>query len=209
MKDLIGAKFTYWTVVKYSHKKGPHHFWKCQCKCGNVRIIQQGSLGVRSFSCGCLRKKIAKQVNTTHGMSKTLLHGVWERMRQRCENPNAANYSRYGGRGISVCERWHKFEKFNEDMGSGWRRGLTIERVNNDGNYDPSNCRWATKKEQAANRNNSNMVDTPWGRMCLAEAARRSGVKYRTLGKRLERGVPLDKLFDQPSKQAARTKLQT
>lgn len=183
---MIGRKFTRWTIISYSHKKGPHHFWNCLCDCGNTGTIQQGSLGKRSFSCGCLRKEIAREVNTTHGQSKTLLHDVWTRMKQRCENPATEHFDRYGGRGIKVCERWQSFENFYADMGAGWKKGLTIDRRDNDGNYEPSNCRWATHREQAANRSTSIMIDTPWGPMTCAEAGRRIGITKSSMALRIK-----------------------
>lgn len=187
MKDFVGRRFTRWVITGYSHQKGPHHYWKCKCDCGNSATVQQGSLGVRSFSCGCLRKEIAKEVNTTHGQSKTLLHGVWERMRQRCENTNASHYADYGGRGIKVCDKWQTFEGFSEDMGPGWEKGLTIERKNNDGNYEPSNCVWATMKTQARNRRNSALFDTKWGIITLAELAERTGINRHILNSEFKR----------------------
>ena len=183
---MIGQKFTRWTVVSYSHKKGPHHYWNCLCDCGNTGIIQQGSLGKRSFSCGCLRKEIARDVNTTHGQSKTLLHDVWSRMKQRCENPATDHFDRYGGRGIKVCDRWQSFENFYADMGDKWEKGLTIDRIDNEGNYEPSNCRWATCREQAANRRSSIIIDTPWGAMTCTEASRMIGINKSSFFQRMK-----------------------
>jgi hypothetical protein len=115
------------------------------------------------------------------------LYSVWANMLQRCSNPNHIGWKSYGGRGIRVCSRWRRFSTFLADMGSTYRHGLTIERNNNDGNYTPANCRWATRTEQASNRRTNRVLDTPWGRMTLTEAAKRIGVTPMTLHDRLKR----------------------
>lgn len=122
--------------------------WKCVCDCGNECFISSGHLkSGDTSSCGCL----ALDTRTTHGMHKTSIYSIWESMIQRCENPNNTNYKWYGARGIKVCERWHKFENFYADVGNP-PEGMTLDRYpNNDGDYEPTNWRWATASEQVAN----------------------------------------------------------
>ena len=111
----------------------------------------------------------------------------------RCGNPNNPAFHNYGARGIRVCERWLKFENFRDDMLPTWRPGLTLERTNNNGNYEPGNCYWATWKEQGRNKRNNRLIDTPWGRMTLADAAQRSGVSPATLAWRLKFVPPVQR----------------
>lgn len=151
--DLTGRKFGRWTVIKEAGKsKSGDLKWKCDCDCGNVRVVS--SINLRrglSKSCGCFKKERAKETSTTHGMVQTLIYKVWNAMIQRCSNPKSPNFKYYGGRGIKVCQEWLKFESFFEDMGER-PEGLTLERINNNGNYEPSNCKWATAEEQSRNR---------------------------------------------------------
>lgn len=127
-----------------------------KCVCGNKFKTQtQGVKNKRTKSCGCLQKKITaennKKTKTTHGLYNTKLYRLWNGIMQRCTNPNRIDYINYGGRGITVCDRWKNPKNFVEDMQSDYKQGLTIDRINPNGDYNPDNCRWTTKKVQSRN----------------------------------------------------------
>ena len=152
--DLTGQVFSRWSVISYYGKarSGPH-YWNCICSCGNKKIIRGTHLkDGTTQSCGCF--KIEKV--TTHGHTRkgraSPTYQSWNSMIKRCTNPNTKRYSDWGGRGITVCDRWlHSFENFLADMGE-CPEGLTLDRIDNDGNYEPSNCKWGTYKEQRYNQ---------------------------------------------------------
>jgi len=123
-----------------------------------------------------------------HGKSDTPIFNSWRGMIERCTNPNHKRYHRYGGRGITICRSWYSFSAFYRDMGPSWRAGLTIERLDNDRGYEPGNCAWRTRKAQALNTCRTHLIDTPWGRLPLGEAAERSGIHRTTIYSRIKAG---------------------
>lgn len=159
--DLKGKKFNRLLVIEKKPEKHYGEFqWLCQCDCGNTVVVSGANLRTNhTKSCGCLQVEMAKKSNTKHGYRTRGRYNseyfTWNGLRQRCNNPNTPKYKFYGGRGISVCERWeNSFENFIEDMGEKPlpKKLYSIERVDNEGNYEPSNCIWATYKQQNNNR---------------------------------------------------------
>jgi len=133
--------------------------WKCLCACGSETIVRGTNLyNGTTKSCGCLRRKLSSQKFKTHGLNGSPTWNTWSSMKTRCTNPKATNYGLYGGRGIKVCDRWQKFELFLHDMGER-PIGKTLDRIDVNGDYEPSNCRWASKEEQAQNRRQTKMVN--------------------------------------------------
>jgi hypothetical protein len=143
-----------------------------------------------------------------HGMSHTRVYHVWQAMLQRCENPKAQRYADYGGRGISVCAAWHKFENFFRDMGDR-PKGYSIEREDNNGNYEPGNCRWATTKTQMNNQRRSRVIEVNGQRRTLAEWAEYAGLDWFTLRQRLDRcGWDIERALTDPVRQDAQYEFQ-
>lgn len=197
-KDLTGRRFGRLTVESYLPRKGYKHLeWICLCSCGN-RTHVDGTKLVNSWtqSCGCYKIDRIKETQTMHGESKkTVEYQTWLSIKQRCTNPASKSFIWYGGRGIRVCHRWGSFKNFLADMGRR-PRGCTIERKNVNGPYSPSNCVWASNKEQGRNRRNNVIVRFKGKPMTLVEASELSGIKFGTLSRRVREGWSESELFD-------------
>lgn len=176
--------------------------WLCRCDCGKITISTASTLrGGNTKSCGCLRQEKSKARFTTHGakVDKTVTpeYVVWSLMRDRCSNPSNKKFDYYGGKGIKVCQRWDDFSLFLADMGTR-PPGLTIDRINADGDYEPCNCRWATRKEQSRNREYCRRVVWDGKEQLLWKLADEYGVPVHTVHQRLNRGWSLDRTLTQP-----------
>lgn len=193
--DISGQRFGALVVLYRDGRIGRHAAWRCKCDCG-VYVNVTGSWlrrGVKK-ACGINGHSWAKICASKRGIadSKRPEHNVWERMIDRCTNEKHHKFESYGGRGITVCERWMSFKSFFLDMGSRPTPEHTIERKNNDGNYDPDNCVWATKKEQNRNKRNTLFVEYDGERIKLIELMERFSISYANVVSRLRIGWSID-----------------
>ncbi len=192
IEDLTGRRFERLFVIKFSHRdKTGQSVWECICDCGKktiavTTILKRG----KKRSCGCLTLEAV----TKHGESFTPTNNIYRNMLQRCYNLNATNYPRYGGRGVTVCDRWREsYSNFREDMGER-PEGLSLERKDNDKGYSPDNCRWATAKEQARNTRRTRFITFRGETRALTEWAERLNLNDKKL--RYQLSVrPVDEAF--------------
>lgn len=186
--DLSGKKFNRLTVIERAMVRGARESrWICLCDCGKYTITGKHALVFGTTkSCGCWTKDRL----TTHGMSKTREYGSWHCMKQRCCSVDFKYYSYYGGRGIAFCHRWLSFENFLEDMGP-CPTGHSLERIDNEDNYYPANCTWASKKRQQHNMRSNRNITYNGVTKCFAEWARDLGLNHSTLWYRLNKGLSI------------------
>ncbi len=192
--DLLGQRFGRWLVIEEAENttRGTAQ-WKCLCDCGNVRIVRANDLRQgKSISCGCYNTEVC----TTHGMTHHPLYRAWQNMKERCTNPNIPNFKNYGGRGITVCERWmNSFEAFYEDMSPTYKKGLSIDRRDNNKEYSPENCRWATQTEQCNNTRNNRTYELNGEIGTLTNLCRKYGHNYEKIRGRLRLGWNIEQAF--------------
>lgn len=197
-KDLTGQRFGRLLVIKRAESMSTGIvFWECLCDCGHTSIVRsQMLLRGSTVSCGCFRRERAgANPKITHGKTKTKEYTVWANMKGRCYNEKDAAYYNYGGRGITICERWlNSFENFLKDMGE-CPDGMSIDRINNDGNYEPSNCKWVTIFEQNANRRGNIQITIEGETKTLMQWSRKRGLKYGTVHDRYIDGFCVDDIL--------------
>lgn len=191
IKNIIGQKFGKLTVVSFHHKdkRGQLHYL-CICDCGNEHIVRKSSLlNSHIRSCGCIVKK--------HGKSDTRIFKIWSGMKSRCLNTNSEKYPIYGGRNIKICDEWlTNFNNFyNWSIVNGYADNLSIDRIDVNGNYEPSNCRWIDNKQQANNRRNNHLITFNNETHTMAEWSDITGINYDTIKYRIKCNLPLEEIF--------------
>lgn len=206
--DLTGQKFNKLTVLCKSNKRDNSGsiYWKCKCDCGNETLVITKHLkNGHTKSCGCLHIQQAKEQakkmiknNIIHNKSNTRLYHIYQGMINRCYKETHKFYKNYGGRGIRICDEWLKdfMSFYNWAMENGYKEDLTIDRINNNGNYEPNNCRWLTIKEQAENRRTNTLYKYKGEIKPLKLICEELNVKYTTIRKRIVNGMSLEEALN-------------
>lgn len=205
--DLTGQRFGR-LLVENEAVRGDGIVWRCLCDCGGLHLARTGHLraGVVT-SCGCAQRDAGRRTGLVHGhkrrkhgMSRSRLDGIFDNMMKRCYRPGSRRYERYGGRGIGIFNQWivDRASFFAWAMANGYSDGLSIERVDNDGNYEPGNCRWIERGRQQANTSRSHMITWDGRSQTLSDWAREIGIAPRALQRRADRGWPIDRILTQP-----------
>lgn len=202
--DLINQTFGRLTVMRHMGSTvDGRRLWECACSCGGRALTTTNNLrSGNTASCGCSRKD--NPPRRTHGLRKSMVYESWRGMLQRCGNPNKKSYANYGGRGIIVCERWMRFENFYADVGDPPSPKHSLDRYpDNDGNYEPGNCRWATRTEQNTNKRNNHWLNYLGERKTLVQWAKDLRIDRSVIQRRLKRGWPIEKAFKRIVEKAA------
>lgn len=189
MKNLANQKFNMLTVIAFSGRdKHGLRLWQCKCDCGNIKVILECNFATGGTkSCGCNTKNYRAKASTTHGKSNTRTYRIWVGMLSRCRDKGRREYKFYGGRGISVCERWYKFENFILDMGECPSK-LEIDRIDTNGNYEKSNCRWASRLIQTNNTRRNRRICFNGKNLSLMQWARETNLADHVIAWRLDNG---------------------
>ena len=184
LRNLQGQTFGRLTVLHRSNEKGRRVRWACECSCGGmVDVVSDQLVSGKTQSCGCLKKESIASVNFSHGMSKSREYKSWSHAKARCNNPKDPKYPEYGGRGISMCQRWTgSFSEFIKDMGLAPEKH-TLDRIDVNGNYEPGNCRWATAKTQGNNTRFNVRLSVGEFNGTLKQFAEHIGANYKRLHK--------------------------
>lgn len=203
--DLTGKTFNSLTVLSFAERRpGRKRYWNCRCVCGRVLAAYQYNLtSLRQKSCGCEKIAAVARLKFSHGMCKTSVYRRWAAMVERCQAPSSTSFQNYGGRGIKVCEQWLKFENFIRDMGHPPTPAHTLERIDNNGNYEPSNCRWATRKDNNRNRRANRYLTLRGETRSMAEWCERLGLSYSAISTRVLRGWSDERALTTPVTKSA------
>ncbi|BBD65566.1 hypothetical protein NIES4072_07590 [Nostoc commune NIES-4072] len=193
VKDLVGKRFTKLVVTSLSHKnQDNNYFWNCVCDCGNTVTVRSSSLTTcLTKSCGCIgiskRFQQGQALRLTHGLYKTSTYNSWAQMKSRCSNPNTPDYENYGGRGITIQPEWNDFNNFLADMGERPSDKDSLDRIDPQGNYTSTNCRWATQDEQASNRRYHYKIEYQGQTKTISEWSRITGIPISTIRTRIKK----------------------
>lgn len=205
--DLIGRKFGRLTVLKF-HSVNENYatFWLCRCSCGTEKPIRRSNLTNGSAkSCGCLNAELVKERATKSSLGGRVkderIYNIWQSMRQRCYYRKSTEFHRYGARGISVCAEWSEYASFKKwALKNGYKDSLSIDRIDNDGDYRPENCKWSTPTEQANNRRNSLLIEFSGKNQTLAQWSKETKIHYSCLYGRMISGWDVEKMLTTPSR---------
>jgi hypothetical protein len=200
LKDITGQRFGRLVVLRREGKNiSEQATWRCLCDCGKETVVAGITLRKKIVvSCGCYHAEVTKKLFTTHGHSQTGIYRSYKEMVRRCTKPGHIEWATYGGRGIKVCERWMVLENFIADMMATWKEGLSIDRINPDGDYCPENCRWATSIEQNNNKRNNVRVEYNGETLTLAQWARKLGMSLQAFRDRLKNGWTVKEAIETP-----------
>lgn len=201
--DIKGQRFGRLVAVEKSPNKRGRTAWKCVCDCGNEIIVTTTDLRRgHTRSCGCIHSERmhGNKMRETHGDTHTSLYKTWSAMKQRTSNPKTINYELYGGKGVGVCEKWLKYENFKAwATENGYEEGLTLDRIDGNGDYCPENCRWVDWETQQNNRCNNRLITFNGKTQTMSQWAREIGIKPRTLFARIDnKGWSIEKALTTP-----------
>jgi len=202
-RDIAGEKYGRLTATSMAPSRRDSDgairaYWNCVCECGTTIVVMQKSLTTgNTKSCGCLQREVATRRCTTHGLSGTRSHRIWEGMLTRCYNEHHHSYQYYGARGITVCHRWRvSFEAFFEDMGEA-PEGMSLDRIDNSKGYGPENCRWATHRQQMNNTSRNRTLTLGGDTATVSQWSRRTGIPLQTLLRRIRSGWTTERVLTQ------------
>lgn len=207
LKSLIGQRFGRLEPIQYLGRKSHSSHWLCRCDCGSETKALSSSLKTgQILSCGCYRRERMSKLTFKHGERGADLRSeitdeyrCWSRMLDRCDRPTEPTYKWYGGKGVTVCQRWRdNFGDFLADVGRKPTKRHSLDRIDSSGNYEPGNCRWATWNEQARNRSNNRRIVFRGREMTLVEAAEVAGIPYKTVKGRLQHKWTVDEALSVP-----------
>lgn len=201
-KDLLNQKFGKLTAKKFVGKNKQYDaLWLCDCDCGNEKIVSAGKLqSGHTQSCGCFQRERTKEAHTKHSLyynsegKRSKLYHVWGSMKERCFNKNSKSYPDYGGRGVTICDEWLDYTNFHKwAIQNGYKEGLTIERDNNNLNYQPSNCRWIPKSDQSKNRSSVRYLEWNGVTRSVTEWSELTGIPSNVINQRIRRSWDINK----------------
>lgn len=202
--DITGQKFDRLLVIMYTGNlnASKKRMVLCRCDCGvEKEMVASNLVSGMSKSCGCLKVEKFKNRVTTHGMAGKTMYYRWNGMIQRCYNPDHSEYKNYGSRGIKVCDRWrNSVLNYIADLGEPPFKGASVDRINNDGDYNPENCKWSTKKEQSVNRRPTRLLSYNGLEMCVSDWERHLGFGLGTLKNRFAQGLSVQQALSIPKR---------